>query len=726
MADAGTRMNGSDRDQIDASFRAVADASPVIIWLTDPHGGCVFLNRRWYEATGQTPAQALGLGWLQAIHPDDAGQAETAFVAADRARAAFRTEYRLRRADGSYGWVIDTGGPRFDADGGYLGMVGSVVEIGERRTAEDALKLSEGRFRAAIDAVEGILWTNDPQGRMIGEQPGWARLTGQSPDEYRDHGWSRAVHPDDAQPTIDAWNEAVAERRTFVFEHRLRRHDGRWRQYAIRAIPAIGPDGEVIEWVGVHTDITRQRRAEAALRAERDRMRSYLEVADVMLLALDEQGRIETINRKGAEILGHSDHHALIGRDWFELAIPAPLQAETRRLFAEYLGGDRKDGSTVEGVIMRPDGSERRIAWRNAVLRDGDGRGVGTLSSGDDVTEQREAEARERLLVQEVDHRAKNLLAVVQSVVQLTRGEDMRAFKEAVTGRIQSLARTHGLLAAGRWEGADLKQLMIDELAPYARGDEARVAIGGPAFRLRPSAAQALALVVHELATNAAKYGALSTAEGRVTIAWKMASDTLTIDWREDGGPPVAVPSRSGFGTVVLTTSVERQLRGAVTLDWRPKGLAATLALPMAEVRATGGPGDAPARSPAPVPVAPPSDGGGRRVLVVEDEALVAAQIEDLLADAGYIVVGPAARVSEGFDQLYAAAPDAALLDINLAGERSFPLAELLRAKRVPFAFCTGYGEAAVLPEHLRDAPLIAKPFETHELLKLVARLTAA
>lgn len=140
-------------------------------------------------------------------------------------------------------------------------------ELDVRRRTEAELKASNDRFRAAIDAVQGVLWTNDAEGRMEGEQPGWAALTGQSYEEYHGHNWASAVHPDDAGPTLQAWKRAVEERRTFVFEHRLRRHDGEWRNYAIRAVPIFDQNGNIVQWVGVHTDITAQRAAEAALLA---------------------------------------------------------------------------------------------------------------------------------------------------------------------------------------------------------------------------------------------------------------------------------------------------------------------------------------------------------------------------------------------------------------------------------------------------------------------------
>ena len=727
MAHLEQRRSAAALRESEARFRNMADHAPVMMWVTDPSGNCTYLNRRWYEFTGQTPEQAEGYGWLDATHPDDKARAEEAFVSSNEKREPFRVEYRLRQADGRYCWSIDAASPRFGEGGEYLGYVGSVIDIDERREMEDRLRLSEQRFRSAVDAVQGVLWTNDPAGRMIGEQPGWARLTGQSQAEYEDYGWTGAVHPDDAQPTLEAWNKAVAERRTFVFEHRVRQAEGVWGHYAVRAVPTIGADGEITEWVGVHTDITAQRDAEAALREERDRARGYLNVAEVMLLVLDERGCVQTVNRRGAEILGYGDPETVVGQDWFDLAIPPARRAETRAVFAKLMADQVEAVAAYENPVVRADGTERLIAWRNSVLRDPDGRITGTLSSGDDITEQRVSRDRERLLAQEIDHRAKNLLAVVQSVVQLTRADDIRAFKTAVTGRIQSLARTHGLLAASRWEGADLKQLVCDELAPYDRADTKRVSILGPALQLTPAAAQALALVVHELATNSVKYGALSVEAGQLRIEWNRpnagSGSTLTFVWTEEGGPPVRPPTRRGFGSVVLQTSVERQLGGAVTLDWREEGLRCRIQAPAVETITSGRrPSE---ERPSTTGLGSPTGrlAAGARILVVEDEALIAAQIEDVLTEAGYAVLGPASRLTDAFDHFYQAAPDAALLDINIAGERSFPLAEFLTAKGVPFAFCSGYGNASAIPEQFRHIPVVAKPADPAALMEVLGRL---
>ncbi|WP_175492475.1 PAS domain S-box protein [Methylocapsa palsarum] len=250
----------------EARFRNLADSAQVMVWMTAADGACTYLSRSWYEFTGQTPETGLGFGWLDAIHPDDAAEAARDAVEANSKHEPINLEYRLRVADGQYRWVIDVSAPRFGPDGAFLGYVGSVMDISERKRTEADLAISEQRFRAAVDAVQGILWTNDASGRMRGEQPGWAALTGQTFDEYQSLGWSNAIHPDDVRPTVEAWNAAVAGCRTFIFEHRVRRHDGEWRRFSVRAVPAlVGEEGSVREWVGVHTDVTEQRAAESAL-----------------------------------------------------------------------------------------------------------------------------------------------------------------------------------------------------------------------------------------------------------------------------------------------------------------------------------------------------------------------------------------------------------------------------------------------------------------------------
>ena len=194
-----------------------------------------------------------------------------------------------------------------------------------------------------------------------------------------------------------------------------------------------------------------------------------------------------------------------------------------------------------------------------------------------EISERKKAEEREALLAREVDHRAKNLLAVVQSVVQLTSATSAEELKIGIVGRIQALARAHSLLADSRWDGAQLGDLVREELAPYLGGSGARAGVEGPQLLLRPAAAQSLGMVLHELATNAVKYGALSSPDGRLHVRWYRDGEDVEMIWTETGGPSAKAPTKSGFGSKIIRASVERQLHGTLVQDWRPEGLQCTI-----------------------------------------------------------------------------------------------------------------------------------------------------
>jgi PAS domain S-box-containing protein len=250
---------------------------------------------------------------------------------------------------------------------------------------------------------------------------------------------------------------------------------------------------------------------------------------------------------------------------------------ELRKAIAHFTKGVKT--YEAEFRIIRSDGEVRWCVGTAAATLDKSGRVVRVSGVTVDITERKHAEERQNLLAREVDHRAKNALALAQSIVRLTRGENVQAYVQSVEGRINALARVHTVLSLSSWQGAEIRRLVDEELAPYSVGSQ--IALGGPEVQLQPATAQTLALALHELVTNSAKYGALSTQAGRLSIRWENETGHLQLAWEETGGPTVQEPTSRGFGTRSVIASIESQLGGKAEFDWRPQGLLCRLSVPL-------------------------------------------------------------------------------------------------------------------------------------------------
>jgi len=314
-------------------------------------------------------------------------------------------------------------------------------------------------------------------------------------------------------------------------------------------------------------------------------LNALYESAPIGLAFFDRDYRYVRINRELASINGLSveDHGGRTLRDILPVNAPQ-IESVIDKVFAT---GEAVRDLEVSGETPQQPGVERHwlTGFYPVAGDDGTVEAVGAWVL--EISERKAAEQREVLLAREVDHRAKNLLAVVQAIVTLTPMGEGTDLKTSVVGRIQALARAHSLLSESRWDGVDLRALVEEELAPFKSPSRGRIHTEGPPLKLRPAAAQSLGLVLHELATNAAKYGALSVDAGELRVEWRREQDEagnwLVIEWTESGGPPVVAPETLGFGSNIIRTSVERQLRGKATKDWRPEGLLCILRMPSSE-----------------------------------------------------------------------------------------------------------------------------------------------
>ncbi len=265
-------------------YRLLAESIPNLAWIAGADGSIYWYNSRWYEYTGTTFAEMQGWGWQSVHDPDRLPFVMARWKTAIRDGQPFEMTFPLRAADGSFRPFLTRVAPLKSPDGQVLRWFGTNTDIADELRAAAALRESEQRFRIATEAINGILWTNTAEGEMLGEQPAWSAFTGQTPAQYSGYGWAAAVHPDDAQPTIDAWQTAVRESRLFAFEHRVRRHDGIYRLCSIRALPVRNDDSSIREWVGVHTDITEDRQRQRDLHdtvAALHRQEEILEAAEI-------------------------------------------------------------------------------------------------------------------------------------------------------------------------------------------------------------------------------------------------------------------------------------------------------------------------------------------------------------------------------------------------------------------------------------------------------------
>ena len=389
--------------------------------------------------------------------------------------------------------------------------------------------------------------------------------------------------------------------------------------------------------------------------------------------------------------------------------------------FGEILKGETT--SQIELRIRRPNGELRWCVVSATATFDENERLARMVGVTVDITERKSAEDKQTLLTREVDHRARNALAIVQSIVRLTKAPTTEAYVEAIEGRIKALSRVHSLLSQYRWEGADLRRLLEDELAPF-QTSAMHVTTQGPSISLKPPAAQALALALHELATNAAKYGALASPSGKLNVTWDVMRDDIVVHWSETGAHVKAGPQSSGFGTKVIKSGVEQQLGGKVLLDWRKDGLRCELRIPHVNGAAEQTRAVEATASTADEQTAQRVAREGMRVLLVEDEALVAMMMEDLLTDLGAEVIGPFNTLSEAMVAAKEDDFDLAILDVNLDGGTVYPLAHLLAERDVPFAFVTGY-EPSMIDAKFKSVPVLQKPVERQTLSELLAHVGA-
>ena len=594
----------------------------------------------------------------------------------------------------------------------FLAICAAVIlfawRVSEQRTdleqREEKLASEASEYRLIDAAQDYAIYELDREGRIVTWNKGAERLKGWTAQEIIGKPYN-VLHTPESRAKNAPGRELkiAAETGRFEEEAPRMRKDGSIFAAHVALFPMRAENGDVTGYVKVTRDISDRSKSGKAILESRRRMEGIVQSAMDAIITIDEKQRIVLFNPAAEKMFGYSAVDVLGNQ--VTMLIPERYRANHAKHVQQFF---------ASGVVNRPLTSASELS----ALRSSEeefpieasisqvtvaGERVGTIILRD-ITERKTSEEARSLLAREVDHRAKNALAVAQALVALTKADTIEGFAEAIRGRIAALARAHTLLSQSQWRGAPLGQLIRDELLPYAK--ESQLTVEGPAITCSAAAVQSLSLLFHELATNAVKYGALGREKGHVNVDWTLDADGMTVCWEEKGGPKVATPKRQGFGTKLLKQVTGRQLDAELDFDWAPQGLKVEIRLPheLFTQSATKQQGRVAAGDSADIK----TTGRERRILLVEDEELVALELSMELSRLGWAVVGPAGTLAEAC-ALLTSDFDAAVLDVNLRGRPIYPVAAALAERNVPFLFCTGY--EMVDPEgRFAHVPVIRKP----------------
>ena len=446
------------------------------------------------------------------------------------------------------------------------------------------LQDSEERFRLMAEQAPVMIWMSDAQGNCLHLNAMLRRFWKMNEADIASFNWQATVHPDDARYAARRMTAAIERRERVSLIARYLNGAGEYRILETLAHPRFSTDGTFMGLTGVNTDVTEREYAVKALRDSEERFRLVVEAAPSGMVMTDGEGRILMVNAVCEKLFGY-ERGELLGRS-VDVLVPPEFRSGHPDIRARHLQGPpphmvkrevvgyHKDGHTIPLEI----GINPIHTWE----------GIRVIATVANIAARKQAEAQRELLLAELNHRVKNTLSVVQGLAYQTfRHSDVPA-RRAFEGRLLALASAHDLLTRSHWESTSLQQVANDTLQ-LDKPDGQRITAHGPLIRLNPHAALTIALALHELFTNALKYGALSREAGSIGVSWSPVEDgsKLRIEWREDGGPPVTRPKHRGFGSLLLEQTLARDLDGRVELSFEPSGVVCVIEMPLS---APGGP----------------------------------------------------------------------------------------------------------------------------------------
>ena len=432
------------------------------------------------------------------------------------------------------------------------------------------------RLATIVDSSDDAIIGKDLNGIITNWNRSAERLFGYSEEEALGRHISLIAPPGREREMADILRKIVRGEIVDHFETQRRRKGGEIIDISVTVSPIHDTEGNVIGASKIAREIGEQKR----LRLEKSLLAAIVSSSDDAIISKNLEGTVTSWNATAEEMFGYAADE-IIGRHISTLAPPGRAH-EMAEIIEKIRRGEHVDH--FETQRRRKDGAILEISLTVSPIYDAAGCIVGASKIARDISERRRTEERTKLLMRELDHRAKNVLAVAQAMLRLTHAETVPDYVQAVEGRIRALARVHTRVAENRWDGAELHELAAADIEIFSDAG-GRMRAEGPPLWVSPSAAQVIAIVLHELSTNAARHGALSNDKGSIDVRWRRdEAGDLHLWWSEEGGPPVSSPSRRGFGTRIIESSVPDQLGGTTEMTWLPSGLRCTFVVPTSHI----------------------------------------------------------------------------------------------------------------------------------------------
>lgn len=495
---------------------------------------------------------------------------------------------RLRAKDGSIKHVLITSNGRYD-HGRLVSTRCFTTDVTELWEAEDALRESDQRLAATYEAATIGIAEADAHGRLLRVNDALCKMLGRSREQLLAMGF--LDYTDDADRGDDAAayaRQVRGEINHYVIRKRATRPDGTVLYLDVYSSSVCDSDGRFRYGVRVLQDVTEAKQMEDRLRDSERHMRDLLEALPAAVYTTDAAGRITFYNKAAIEMAGRTplagDHWCVTWRLYTPDGLPLPHDQCPMAIALR----ENRPVRGAEAVAERPDGTRVPFIPYPTPLHDASGKLIGAINMLVDITDRKQAENRQKVLIDELNHRVKNTLATVQSLALQTarHAESLQDFVGNFQTRLLALARAHDLLTKRHWEHAPLDSLAREILEPLTGDAARRIAIDGPSIELTPRAALSLTMALSELTTNAVKYGALSCVDGTLNVGWEIrrmpdGAEALEFEWQERGGPAVKPPTRRGFGTRLMERCIENDLRGVFDLVFEPSGVCCRMSLPL-------------------------------------------------------------------------------------------------------------------------------------------------